>query len=63
MKEIDLLTFKRITIMKKVYNIPSTTTVAFQVAGLICAGSSTRTIGGNTDLTGGGLAPGGVEPM
>ena len=61
MKEIDLLTFKRITIMKKVYNIPSTTTVAFQ-AGLICAGSPTRTVSGNA-LTGGGKTPGGVDPM
>lgn len=62
MKEIDLLTFKRITIMKKQYILPSTTTVAFQVAGLICAGSPTRTVRGGT-LGGGGLAPGGVEPM
>lgn len=46
---------------KKQYILPSTTTVAFQVAGLICAGSPTRTIGG--PLTGGGQTPGGVEPM
>ena len=62
MKEIDLLTFKRITIMKKIYNIPSTTTVVFQVASLICAGSSSRTVGGGT-LGGGGKTPGGVDPM
>ena len=64
MKETDLLTFKRITIMKKQYILPSTTIVPCY-ASLICQTASPASgfsIGGNSNLGIGGETTT-IEPM